>query len=45
MDEGRPMDMIDWYRSLQNDVGPSVKLDALGLTMSIYKNCPIWLNI
>lgn len=45
MDEGCPMDMMDWYRSLQNDVWASVKLDALGLTMSIYKNCPIWLNI
>lgn len=45
MDEGRPVDMMDCTGHVRPMLGRQSSWDAQGLTMSIYKNCPIWLNI
>lgn len=45
MDEGRPVDMMDCTGHVRPMLGRQSSWDAQGLTMSIYKNCPIWLDI
>lgn len=45
MDEGHPVDMMDCTGHVRPMLGRQSSWDAQGLTMSIYKNCPIWLNI